>query len=125
MADSTLTEDPFLNLDEESTSQDDPPLHLEIENPCTFDEYVAVDDEIQCAPLPTNEDIVSSVRQTSEEADENDWRSIATCYIAYFALQEIAVVSLPSENLYRLLGDLETELFKARSSTCVITDFFQ
>ena len=62
-------EDPFLNLDEENTSQDAPLLQLET---CTFDDYVAVDDELQCAPLPTTEDIVSSVRQTSEEADEND-----------------------------------------------------
>lgn len=128
-------EDPFLNLDEEGTSQDDPLLQLEIENPCTFDEYVAVDDDIQCAPLPTTKDIVSSVRQTSEEADENDDAGdplpLATYERAYFALQELQpylLHSSPSENLYRLLGDLETELFKARSNTCVqtmITDFFQ
>ena len=82
--------------------------------------------------VPTTEDIVSSVRQTSEEADENDDAGdplpLVTYERAYFALQELQsylLHSSPSENLYR---DLETELFKAHSNTCVqtmITDFFQ
>ena len=128
-------EDPFLNLDEENASQDDPLLQLEIENPCTFDDYVAVDDELQCAPLPTTEDILSSIRQTSEEVDESDDAGdplpLVTYERAYFAFQELQLYlihSSPSENFYRLLGDLETEVFKAGSNTCVqplITDYFQ
>ena len=128
-------EDPFLNLDEENASQDDPLLQLEIENPCTFDDYVAVDDELQCAPLPTTEDILSSVRQTSEEVDETDDSGdplpLVTYERAYFAFQVLRsylIHSSPSENLYRLLGDLETDIFKAGSNTCVqtvITDYFQ
>ena len=114
---------------------DDPLLQLEIENPCTFDDYVAVDDELQCAPLPSTEDIVSSIRQTSEETDETDDAGyplpLVTYEQAYFAFQELRsylIHSSPSENLYRLLGDLEPEVFKAGSNTCVqtlITDYFE
>ena len=122
-------------MNEENASQDDPLLQLKIENSCTFDDYVAVDDELQCAPLPTAEDILSSIRQTSEEVDETDDAGdplpLVTYERAYFAFQELRsypIHSSPSETLYRLLGDLQTEVFKASSNTCVqilITDYFQ
>ena len=118
-------------MDEENASQDDPLLQLEIENLCTF----AVDDELPCVLLPTTTDIASSVRQTLKEADENDDAGdplpLVTYGQAYFALQELRsylLHSSPSENLYRHLGDLETEVFKAGSNTCVqtmIRDYFQ
>ena len=65
--------DPFLNLDDEETaSQDNPSQQLQLENPCTFEDYVAVDSDLQCAPLPITEDIASSTNNTSEDVAEND-----------------------------------------------------
>ena len=65
-------EDPFVDLDAETASQDDPMHQLENGNLCSFDEYIAVDDGLQCSPMPTNQDIVSSVMQVSEEDEEGD-----------------------------------------------------
>ena len=129
-------EDLFLNLnDEETASQDIPLQQLQLENPCTFDDYVAVDNDLQCAPLLTTEDIVSSVNITSEDVVENDDTGDplppVTYERAYSALQELRsylLHSSPSESLYRLLSDLETKVFKAGSTTLVqtmIREYFQ
>lgn len=75
-------EDPFHDLDKSTEEpQEDTFEGLQMEGvSCTFEEYVCVDDHLQCAPSPTTEDIIASVRQTSEEAE--GWRSIATCDIS-------------------------------------------
>lgn len=67
-------EDPFHDFDESTEEpQEDPFEGLQMEGvSCTFEEYVCVDDHLQCAPSPTTEDIIASVRQTSEEAEDND-----------------------------------------------------
>ena len=88
-----IEEDSFLDFDEETPTKDDPLLQLAIENTCSFDDYVAVDNELQCAPLPTNKDIVFSFRQILEEAgksdDNGDPLPPVTQQQAYFALQEL------------------------------------
>ena len=96
---------------------------------------MVVDNDLQCAPLPTTEDIVSSVNNTSEDVVENDDTGDplppVTYERAYSASQELRsylLHSSPSESLYRLLSDLETEVFKAGSTTLVqtmITEYFQ
>ena len=64
---------PFMDLEEETACQDDDPMQqLQLANRCRFDEYVAADDGVQCSPMPTIQDIVSSVTQISEEGEETD-----------------------------------------------------
>lgn len=67
-------DDPFLDLDDpvEDLDEEDPFHELELENPCSFDEYVHIDSDLQCAPLPDSEEIIASMRQTSEEAEDSD-----------------------------------------------------
>ena len=129
-------EDPFLDLDGDDTLLEGEPLGVQIS--CSFDEYVSVDDGLQCAPLPSGEDIVSSIRQTSEEAEEGDDAgdplppvTYTQAYAAFLDLQSYLLRSLQGEDtrrLYHLLGSLETELLKAGNNVCVqtaITDYFK
>ena len=101
-------EDPFVDLDAETASQDDPMHQLEIGNLCSFDEYIAVDDGLQCSPVPTNQDIVSSVMQVSEEDEEGDDTLPSVTYKqAYSVFQELLSYLLnssqekESESLYK------------------------
>ena len=87
-----------MDLDAETASQDDPMHQLKIGNLCSFDEYIAVDDGLQCSPMPTNQDIVSSVMQVSEEDEEGDDTGdplpSVTYKQAYFCFPGTAVISL-------------------------------
>ena len=124
-------EDPFVDLDAKTASQDDPMHQLEIGNLCSFDEYIAVDDGLQCSPMPTNQDIVSSVMQVSEEDEEGDDTGDPLPSViyqqAYSAFQELRSYLLnssqekESESLYRLLSDMESEVFIASNKACVQT----
>ena len=128
--------DPFMDLNTETASQDDPMHQLEIGNLCSFDEYIAVDDGLQCSPMPTNQDIVSSIMQVSEEDEEGDDTGdplpSVTYKQIYSAFQELRSYLLnysqekESESLHRLLSDMESELFIARNKARVqakITDY--
>ena len=76
-------EDPFMDLEEETACQDDDPMQqLQLTNRCSFDEYVAADDGVQCSPMPTIQDIVSSVTQISEEGETDDVGDpLPSCYL--------------------------------------------
>ena len=125
-------EDPFLDLDGDDTLLEGEPLGIQIS--CSFDEYVSVDDGLQCAPLPSGEDIVllcdivSSIRQTSQECEEGDDAgdplppvTYTRVYAAFLDLQLYLLRSLQGEDterLYHLLGSLKTELLKAGNNVC-------
>ena len=107
-----------MDLDAETASHDDPMYQQEIGNLCSFDEYIAVNNGLQCSPMPTNQDIVSSVMQVSEEDEEGDDTGdplpSVTYKQAYSAFQELRSYLLnsskekESESLYRLLSDMES-----------------
>ena len=43
-----------MDEEEEMACQDNDPMQqLQLANRCTFDEYVAADDAVQCSPMPT------------------------------------------------------------------------
>ena len=120
-----------MDLNAETASQDDPMHQLEIGSLCSFDEYIAVDNELQCSSMPTNQDIVSSVMQVSEEDKEGDNTCdplpSVTYKQAYSAFHELRSYLLnsskkkESESLYRLLSDMESELFIASNKARVQT----
>ena len=128
--------DPFVDLDAETASQDDPMCQLEIENLCSFDKYSAVDNGLQYSPMSTNQDIVSSVMQVSEEHEEGDDTgdplpsvTYKKAYSAFQVLRSYLFNSFQkkeSESLYGVLSDMESRLFIASNKACVqtnITDY--
>ena len=120
--------DPFQDLDE-----DDPFQMLVLDNPCTFEEYLAIDNDLQCAPLPHSEDIVASFGQAAEDSDDaGDPLPIVSfkqAHSGFLALQSFLLHNNKgTETPYRLLGELESELLKAGNNTRVqtsITDYFE
>ena len=44
---------------------------LNLESSCSFEEYVMCDRNVQCSPMPNNEDIIASIAST-ERDEEND-----------------------------------------------------
>ena len=83
---------------------------MQLANRCSFDEYVAADDGVQCSPMPTIQDIVSSVTQISEEGETDDVGDplpAVTYKQAYSAFQDLRSYLLcsqgkDSENLYAM-----------------------
>ena len=143
-------DDPFLDLDDPSKDLDgddpsngddpfedldDPFLDLHLDNLCSFEDYLSVDSGLQCAPLPNSEDIIASIRQTTEDAEESDDAGDPLSPVTYkqarLAFMEFQSFLLRShkdtEPPYRLLCELETELLKAGNNACMqtsITDYF-
>lgn len=112
--------------------EEDPLQVLVLENPCTFDEYVSIDDDLQCAPLPNSEDIVASFRQAPEESDDaGDPLPIVSfkqAHSGFLALQSFLLHSCGTEPPYSLLGELKSELLKAGNNARIqtsITDYFE
>ena len=125
-------EDPFVDLEEETACQDDDPMQqLQLANRCSFDECVAADDGVQCSPMPTIQDIVSSVTQISEEGETDDIGDPlppVTYKQAYSAFQDLRSYLLCSQgkDSCTLLSNVESELFKVGSNSLVqsqITDY--
>ena len=57
------------------TEQDEQPVTLDglrLEEPVTFEEYVNCDGNLQCTPMITAADIVSSVQTPPDHDDEQD-----------------------------------------------------
>ena len=79
--DSGVDDDPFRDLDEPECDQSEGDLlnGLSLDKPCTFHDYVSVDKDLQCAPLPNTKDIVGSlVQNNGEESDDGDSLSTVT-----------------------------------------------
>ena len=45
---------------------------LNLEVPCTFDEYVVCDEKVQCCPMPAVDDILESLTNYKDDNDEDD-----------------------------------------------------
>ena len=45
---------------------------LHLQEPCTFYDYLLVDENVQCAPLPNTKDIVTFILQQPGETNESD-----------------------------------------------------
>ena len=65
---------PALTASTELEEEADQETSLDIlnrETPCSFEEYVLCDEEVQCAPMPTTDDIMGSLL-TSHRDNEDD-----------------------------------------------------
>ena len=80
-----------LHLAEENPTLDN--QHPEEMTQTQFDEFVDIDSNLQCHGVLTDEDIINSVRQTSEDPDSDDDDStpepLTTSREAYIALKKV------------------------------------
>lgn len=108
---------------------------LNLEIPCTFEDFVLCDANVDCSPMPTNEDIIGSIIHTDidedEEDDLGDELPTVTYQEACSAFSTVRAYllhsSTNSEAPYSLLQTLEFEISKCHTSLLVqpkITDYF-
>ena len=137
--DSGVDDDPFRDLDEPECDQSEGDLlnELSFDEPCTFQDYVSVDEDLQCAPLPNTKDIVGSLMQNNvngEESDDDTGDPLPTVTYqqacsAFSEIRSFLLHSKSSENQspYHLLNQLEAEIQRCSDNNRVqsfITDFF-
>ena len=121
--------------DEEQVSLD----YLNLEDRCSFEEYVNCDSHLLCVPMLTSQDIVSSVAQNpvGEAVDDADdagdplpsvsSQQAHSSFLNIKAFLLRTTSSSNAEHAYCLLRDLEVELEKGHFNACTqttITDFF-
>ena len=127
-------DDPFRDIEETSHNLGDLE-ELALDEPCTFNDYLTVDENLQCAPLPNTEDIVASIGESSTQTNESDDDmgeplpivSYQQAHSAFLTIQSYLMCSSDSGEHYNLLGKLENEIKKCDSNRRVqsqITDFF-
>ena len=112
--DQTLDDDPFADSDsEESSDESDPLAQLSLTEPCTFEEYVRADENLQCSPMPTTEDIISSIATTesdvSEEEEDDTGEPLAAvthqqAYDAFLKVRSYLLLHLSDESPYLHVG---------------------
>ena len=124
-------EDPFRDMDEPEDSLEE----LQLPESCTFSEYLSVDENLQCTPLPTTEDIVTSITQQSSDTIESDDDTgdplpavtYQEAYSAFLKIRSFLLRSDERDKQYHLLNKLENEMHKCGNSASVqslLTDFF-
>ena len=89
--DSGVDDDPFRDLEELVCDQCEGDLfaELHLEEPCTFQEYLSVDENLQCAPLPDAKDIVGSAEANESDDDTGESFPMVTYQQAYSAFMDI------------------------------------
>ena len=91
---------------------------------CTFDEYMSSDSHLQCSPMLSSADIVASLRQSTEDAEDSDddagdllpsvtFHQAHSCFLDMKANLLCSCSESGTEPLYDQLEQLETELLKA------------
>lgn len=129
-------DDPFRDIEEPMIDQNEQSLEeLHLQEPCTFYEYLSVDENVQCAPLPNTKDIVTSIIQQPGETNESDDDTgdplpavtYSEAYSAFLKIRSFLLRSYESNEHYHLLNKLESEIQKCGSNASaqsLITDFF-
>ena len=88
---------------------------------CTFEEYVHCDSSLQCAPMLTSQDIVSSATQNPAKDDTDDvgdplpivsFQQAHSSFLNIKAFLFRTTSSSNADQVYHLLRDLEMERFK-------------
>ena len=115
--DAVSDDDPFSDID--AVSDDDP-----FSDEVTFKEYVSADENLQCFPLQSTEDIVASISQTETDEDEDkddtgEPLAVVTHQQAYDAYLQVRSYllrhsSAEDDSPYSLLKTLE---FKLKNGT--------
>ena len=99
---------------------------------CTFEEYVSSDSHLQCSPILSSADIVASLGQSTEDAEDSyedscDPSPSVTFCQAHSGFLDMKVYFLCScaengiELLYDQLEQLETELLRAHKNSLTQT----
>lgn len=121
-----------MDLQEEEEEEDVSLDFLNLEEGCTcsFKEYVNCDCSLQCVPMLTSQDIVSSatVGETEDDADDVGEPlpivSFQQAHSSFLNIKAFLVHTTSSSNAdqaYHLLRDLEMELAKGYSNACTQT----
>lgn len=129
-----LSDDPFADRDDEESSESDPLSRFSFNESesCSFQEYVGVDENLQCSPMLTSEEIVSSIASsdTVEEDDTGEPLAVVTHKQTCKAYQQLRSYLLRHSSdhdcPYSMLDALETKLKAIGNTTHVqslITDF--
>ena len=131
---SQLSDDPFADSDDEESSESDPLSRFSFNESksCSFQEYVGVDENLQCSPMLTTEEIVSSIASsdTVDEDDTGEPLAVVTHKQACEAYQQLRSYLLRHSSdhdcPYSMLDALEAKLNAIGNTTHVqslITDF--
>ena len=105
---------------------------LNLKVPCTFDDYVVCDEEVQCCPMPAVDDILESLTNDKDDNDEDDHGEELPSITYQEAQQAFSTIQAyllqSSEPPYSLLQKLASEVTKHHTSTLIqpkITDYFK
>ena len=113
-------EDSFESQDSDngSTLMED----LDMDDPCSFEEYVDSDCALQCAPMLSNEDIISTIRvddSTTDDAGDSppqiSYQEAHSCFlnVKSFLLQ----MCTDNDNLHCILGQIEQKILSCDNVT--------
>ena len=112
---------------------------MELDSPTTFSEYISSDDNLQCSPILTFEEIVNSIRESDVQVTGNDHddlgeplRTVSSikAHSAFLDIKAFLLHAEATDHCYNLLSKLEMELMKASTKCSTynqtsITDYFE